>query len=154
MSLPTSLTSRWRAYGLAAGVVIAVLAAVVAYSNGNGVTGAAKALLAALIAVGVAAFAVTLPGSTLRGTVIGGLFVLAGFTTWTDTDHKLVIWGVLAVAGVIMAVWSWPWLPHLRPLTKLGTAWLGLAYWFLGIIGAVLSVHLAVAAQRVAYAGV
>jgi hypothetical protein len=146
--------ARWRAYGLAAGAVVAVLAAVVAYADGHGAAGAAEALLAALIAVGVAAFAVTLPGITLRGTVIGGLFVLAGFTTWTYTSRPLVIWGVLGVAGVITAVWSWPWLPHLRPLPKLGTAWLGLAYWFLGIIGAVLSVHLRVAAQRVAYAGV
>jgi hypothetical protein len=147
-------TARWRAYGLAAGAVIAALAAALAYANGHGAAGAAKALLAAVIAVGVAAFAVTLPGINLRGTVIGGLFVLAGFMTWTYTTRPLVIWAVLGVAGVIMAVWSWPWLADLRSLPRLGTAWLGLAYWFLGIVGAVLSVHLKVAGQRVAYAGV
>ena len=147
--------SQARSIGLAAGAAVAVAAAIVAYAHGHGPGGAAKALLAAAIAVAIAAFATTLPGITLRGTVIGGLFVLAGFSTWTFTDSgKLVIWGILAVAGVILAVWAWPWFARLPALPRLGTAWLGLAYWLFGIVGAVLTVHLKVAAQRVAYAGV
>jgi hypothetical protein len=151
-----NLSSQARSVGLAAGAAVAVAAAIVAYAEGHGPAGAAKALLAAVIAVAVAAFATTLPGITLRGTVIGGLFVLAGFSTWTFTNNgKLVIWGILAVAGVILAVWSWPWLARLPALPRLGTAWLGLAYWLFGILGAVLTPHhLTVAAQRVAYAGV
>jgi hypothetical protein len=149
-----NLTARGRAVGLAGGAAVAVAAAVVAYAQGHGPAGVARALLAAVVAVAVAAFAMTLPGITLRGTVIGGLFVVAGFFTWTFTSRPLVIWAVLAVAGVVMAVWSRPWLVHLPALPRLGTAWLGLAYWLLGIAGAVLTVHLKVAAQRVAYAGV
>jgi len=146
--------SQARSIGLAAGGAVAVAAAIVAYAHGHGPGGAAKALLAAAIAVAIAAFATTLPGITLRGTVIGGLFVLAGFSTWTSTGHPLVIWAILAVAGAILAVWSWPWFARLPALPRLGTAWLGLAYWLFGILGAVLTVHLKVAAQRVAYAGV
>jgi hypothetical protein len=149
-----TLTTRWRAIGLAAGAVVAVAAAVVAYSDQHSLAGAAKALLAAVLAVAVAAFATTLPGVTIRGTVIGGLFVVAGFLTWTYTSRPLVIWAVLGLAGVVLAIWSWPWLAHLPALPRLGTAWLGLAYWLLGVVGAVLSAHLHVAAQRVAYAGV
>jgi hypothetical protein len=149
-----SRTDRGRPVGLVAGAAVAVTAAVVAYAQGHGPAGAAKALLAALIAVAVAAFATTLPGITLRGTVIGGLFVAAGLSTWTFTGRPLLIWAVLAVAGVVMALWSRPWLAHLPALPRLGTAWLGLAYWLLGIAGAVLTLHLKVAAQRVAYAGV
>ncbi len=149
-----SANPRWRAIGLAAGAVVAVAAAVVTYADQHSVAGAAKALLAAVLAVAVAAFATTLPGVTFRGTVIGGLFVLAGFLTWTFTNQPLPIWAVLAVAGVILAFWSWPWLAHLRALPRLGTAWLGLAYWLLGIVGAVLTAHVNVAAQRVAYLGV
>ena len=82
--------SQARSIGLAAGGAVAVAAAIVAYAHGHGPGGAAKALLAAAIAVAIAAFATTLPGTTLRGTVIGGLFVLAGFSTWTFTGHPLV----------------------------------------------------------------
>jgi len=68
--------------------------------------------------------------------------------------RPIVIWAVLGVEGVAFAIWSWPWLRHVRALPKLGTAWLGLAYWLLGVIGALLTAHLGVGVQRLAYAGV
>lgn len=143
---------RWP--GLVAAGGIAVGAAAAGYARTSSVAEAAKAFLAGLLAVAVAGLAASLPGITVRGAVVGGFFVTAGIFTWTYTDRPLVIWAVLAVEGVVFLVWSWPWLRQLRPLTRLGTSWLGLAYWLLGIVGAVLVVHAGVAAQRLAYAGV
>ena len=111
-------------------------------------------VLAVLLALAVVAYGVTLPGITLRGAMLGGLFVAAGMFTWTFTDRPIVIWAVLAVEGVAFAVWGWPWLRNLRALPRLGAAWLGLAYWLLGVVGALLVGHLGVGAQRLAYAGV
>jgi hypothetical protein len=132
----------------------AVGAATVEYARTGSPGEAAKALLAGLLAVAVAGLAVSLPGVTLRGATIGGFFVAAGIFTWTFTNRPLVIWAVLVAEGAVFAWWAWPWLRHARTLPRLGSAWLGLAYWFLGIAGAVLVLHAGVAAQRVAYAGV
>ena len=145
---------RRRAILAAVVAAVAVGAAAVEYSRTASLGEAAEALLAALFAVTVAALAVSLPGVTLRGAAVGGFFVTAGIFTWTFTNRPLVIWAVLAVEGAVFAVWAWPWLGHLRTLPRLGSAWLGLAYWLLGIAGAVLVLHAGVAAQRLAYAGV
>jgi hypothetical protein len=149
-----AVPGRLRTLALAAGAAVALAAAVVALVDTHSVVEAAKALLAAAIAVAAAGLATTLPGITVRGAVIGGLFVLAGFLSWTFTNNPWGVWTVLAVTAVIVGVWSWPWQAYLPALPRLGTAWLGLAYWLLGIIGAVLSVHLGVAGQRLAYAAV
>jgi O-Antigen ligase len=111
-------------------------------------------VLAVAVAVGVAALGLSLPGITVRGAAIGGFFALAGILTWTATTRPVVIWAVLAVSGVVYAVWARPWRTNLRALPRLGGAWLGLAYWVLGVAGAVLVGHAGVALQRVAYAGV
>jgi hypothetical protein len=147
------MTSR-RILAAGIGVAVALVAAVVEYARTDSAGEAAKAFPAALVAVAVVGLVVTLPGITVRGAVIGGCFVVAGIFTWTYTDRPLVIWGVLGVAGVIFAVWGRPWLANARLLPGLGGAWIGLAYWILGVIGAGLAGHLSVAAQRVAYAGV
>jgi hypothetical protein len=112
------------------------------------------AVLAGVIGAAVIAFALSLPGITLRGAVVGGFFVTAGILTWTATDRPLVIWAVLGAGGVVFAIWSWPWLRQVPAVLRLGTAWLGIAYWLLGVIGALLVGHLGVASQRAAYAGV
>jgi hypothetical protein len=135
-------------------VVVALLAGVLEYSRTDSIGQAAAAFGAALIALAVAALALSLPGITLRGGVIGGLFVLAGILTWTSTDRPGIIWAVLAVEVIVFAVWAWPWLAGSRSLPRLGAAWLGLAYWFFGIFGALFVAHMKVAGQRVAYAGV
>jgi hypothetical protein len=137
-----------------AGAVVALAAAVVEFTTSHSVPHAAGALLAGAIAAAIVWFVSTLPGLTLRGLVTGGFFVLAGMVSWTAINHGWLVWPVLAVEGAVFAVWSWPWLRRLRELPRLGTAWLGLAYWILGIVGAVLAMHLKVGVQRVAYAGV
>ncbi|MEV6928125.1 hypothetical protein AB0M46_27000 [Dactylosporangium sp. NPDC051485] len=137
-----------------AAVVVALAAGIWEYTRTDSLGQSAAAFAAGLIAMAVAGIALSLPGITLPGLVLGGLFVLAGILTWTATKRPGIIWAVLAVEVVVFAVWAWPWLRSLRSLSRLGTAWLGLAYWFFGIAGAILVAHWKVAGQRVAYAGV
>jgi hypothetical protein len=145
--------SRRRLVGLVTGAAVAVTAAVLEATSTGSAVATIRTFIAAAIAVAAVGLALSLPGSTARGVVIGSVFVAAGIFTWTFTAHPGVIWGLLAAGGVIFAVWTWPWLPHLRPLPRLGSVWLGLAYWLFGTVGAVLVGHLGVAAQRTAYAG-
>jgi hypothetical protein len=135
-------------------IVIALLAGVLEYTRTSSFGQAAAAFGAGLIAMAVVGIALTLPGVTVHGLTLGGLFVLAGILTWTATSRPGIIWAVLAVEVVVFAVWAWPWLTSLRSLPRLGTAWLGLAYWFLGILGALFIANWKVAGQRIAYAGV
>jgi hypothetical protein len=133
---------------------VAAGAAIAEYVHSSSPAEAAKAFLAGLLAAAVAGLAASLPSVTARGLIVGGLFVTAGIFTWTFTDRPLVIWAVLLAAGLLFLVWSWPWLRRLRELPRLGTAWLGIAYWLLGVVGAVLVLHPGVAGQRLLYAGV
>ena len=120
----------------------------------GGVLGALGVVLAVILAAGLAWFAATLPGLTARGLTVGGFFVAAGMVSWTYMTRGYVVWAVLAVEGIVFAWWSWPWVRDLPALRRLGGAWLGLAYWLFGVLGAALVLHGEVAAQRVAYAGV
>jgi hypothetical protein len=75
--------------------------------------------------------------------------------SWTFPGNlgKLV-WIVLAFEGFVFAAWTWPWLRSLRDagrLPRLGTAWLGLAYWVLGAVAGGLTLRLGVAVGRFAY---
>src|SRR4029450_5074894 len=80
--------------------------------------------------------------------------VVAGIFTWTYADRPVVIWAVLAAGGVWFLVAGRPWLFRARALPRFGAAWLGLAYWALGALGAALVGHGTVAAQRTVYLGV
>ncbi|WP_432834247.1 hypothetical protein [Dactylosporangium sp. CA-092794] len=146
--------SKGRAAGAAAAVVIALLAGVLEYSRTDSIGQSAEAFAAGLIAMAVVGLALSLPGITPHGLVLGGLFTLAGILTWTATTRPGIIWAVLAVEVVVFAVWAWPWLRSARSLSPLGASWLGLAYWIFGVLGAVGVAHWKVAGQRVAYAGV
>jgi hypothetical protein len=117
-------------------------------------TGSPVKALAVVVAAATIGLALSLPGITWRGLAIGAFFAGAGILTWTATTHPIVIWSVLAVGGIACAVWARPWLRNLKALPRLGTAWLGLAYWLLGIVGALLVGHAGVGLQRLAYAGV
>jgi hypothetical protein len=110
--------------------------------------------LGILLGLAIVAYAVTLPGRTVLGLGLGGCFVVAGALTWTATDHPIAIWLVLAALGVVGLIWGRPYWRNLKQLPALGTAWTGLAYWLLGIGGALLVWHPDVAVQRLAYAGV
>ncbi len=111
------------------------------------------AFLAAGFAMALVGFALTLRGITLPGFLIGALFVTAGILSWAYTDTPLVVWALLLAEGALFLVWTFPWLRNLAGLPRLGAAWLGLAYWLLGTVGAALAWHPTVAIQRLAYAG-
>jgi hypothetical protein len=134
--------------------VVALAAGGVELGVSHSAGSAAWAVLAGLIAAAVAALAVSLPGVDWRGVVFGGLFVGAGILSWTFTDKPVVVWSVLLVEGLLFLVWSRPWLANLRTGVRMGTAWLGTAYWILGVIGALLMLFAGMAAQRLLYAGV
>ncbi len=120
-----------------------------------------RAFLAALLACGLVALAASLRGVTLAGFLAGGFFIAAGITSWTFIGSaSRLVWVVLAVEGAVFLAWTWPWrrtvppvgtLPLVRTLPRLGTAWLGLAYWLLGGLAAVLVGNLGVAVGRFAY---
>jgi hypothetical protein len=152
--MSTATPQRRRNWALAIGGAVAVAAAVAEYVDTTNPLEAVKTLIAAAIAVAIGGLAVSLPGITRRGVVIGAFFVAAGVSTWTFTDHPIVIWGILALEGVVFLLWAWPWVGRLTAAYRLGGAWLGLPYWVFGIIGAVLVGHVVVAGERVAYAGV
>ncbi|GII22367.1 O-antigen ligase family protein [Planosporangium mesophilum] len=138
-----------------AGAVLALACAVVEFAHSHSALYASGALVAGALAAAIAWFVTTLPGLTLRGLVTGGFFVLAGMLSWTSLGYaRWLVWPLLAVEGVVFAVWSWPWLRDLRVSSRLGTTWLGVAYWILGVVGALLAVRLGIGAQRLAYAGV
>ncbi|MGH3715334.1 MAG: hypothetical protein ACRDT4_18005 [Micromonosporaceae bacterium] len=134
---------------------VALLAAGVRFAESGDYGATVRAALAGLLAAGVMLLATSLlPDADWRGLVVGGFFVGAGLLSWTFTDQPLVVWGLLLVEGLVFAVWSWPWLKDLGSAARLGTAWLGVAYWLLGIAGALLVAHWRIAGERLAYAGV
>ncbi|TQS44091.1 O-antigen ligase family protein [Cryptosporangium phraense] len=140
--------------GALVAAVLVVAAAVVEYVRVDSVPEALEAAVAAVIALAVACLAISLPGTTARSAVVGGTFVAAGILTWTSTDRPIFIWGVLAAGGLCFLLWSRPWLEGLRQLPRVGAAWTGIAYWPLGVVGALLVGHWTVGIQRLAYAGI
>ncbi|GIJ51501.1 hypothetical protein Val02_83870 [Virgisporangium aliadipatigenens] len=140
---------------LAAGAIIAAVAvsAVEFYRTGN-VLESLEALVAGIVAAGIAALAFSLRGITWRGLVTGGFFVGAGVLSWTFSETKLIVWGFLAAEGIVFMVLAWPWLRDLRTLPRIGGVWLGIGYWIIGVAGALLMLKVGIAAQRVAYLGV
>jgi hypothetical protein len=114
-----------------------------------------RAFAAVLCAGFLVALALSLRGVSLPGFLTGAVFITAGMVSWTFTGSGgRLVWVVLAFEGVLFAAWTWPWLRSLREagrLTRLGTAWLGLAYWLLGALAGVLTLRLPVAAGRLAY---
>ncbi len=114
-----------------------------------------RAFMGVLCAGGMVLLALSLRGVSLPGFLAGGAFTAAGIASWTfvGTASRLV-WVVLALEGLLFAVWVWPWLRSLRlvgTLPRMGTAWLGLAYWLLGGAAGLLTLRLGVAVGRFAY---
>jgi hypothetical protein len=144
--------------------LVAMVAAVLSYVQGGG--SPFETLLASVaggLAASVGLLALSLPGLSWRGLALGGFFVGAGIASWTYMQRPLVVWAMLGVEGLVFAAMAVPWLLRswrslpsavVGPVGRLGSAWLGLAYWAIGVAGAVLALRLGVAAQRVAYLGV
>ncbi|MBN1173601.1 MAG: hypothetical protein JXA67_15635, partial [Micromonosporaceae bacterium] len=140
--------------GSSAGLVACVVAAGCEYATTHQGTEAAEALLCCALGCAIVWFALILPGVTGHGLAIGGFFACAGMLSWSYADRPGVVWSLLALEGVVFLAWSRPWTHHLRASLSIGGAWLGVSYWLVGIVGAVLVLHPGVATQRVLYAGV
>jgi hypothetical protein len=152
---PDRWTGRHR-LALLVGLAVALAAGVFEAAQHTPQSSAAeglRAFVAAGFGVGLVGLALTLRGVNLPGFLIGGLFVTAGMLSWAYTETPLVVWGLLLAEGALFLVWTFPWLRNLAGLPRLGAAWLGLAYWLLGTIGAALVWHPTVALQRLTYAG-
>jgi hypothetical protein len=152
---PDRWTPRHRT-ALLVGTLVALVAGLVEAARHTPQTSAVQGLgafLAAGFAAGLVGFALTLRGVTPAGFLIGALFVTAGMLSWAYTDTPVVVWVLLLAEGALFLVWTFPWLRALAGLPRLGAAWLGLAYWLLGTLGAALVWHPTVAVQRLTYAG-
>src|SRR2546430_4809892 len=152
---PRRWTPRHRTAGLAA-LGVALVAGLVEAAQHPPQSSAAeglRAFLAAGFAAGVVLLALTLRGVTLPGFLVGLGFVGGAFLSWAYMDTPIVVWLLLLAEGALFLVWTFPWLRNLTGLPRLGAAWLGVAYWILGTIGAALVWHPTVAVQRLVYAG-
>ncbi|SHN36525.1 O-antigen ligase family protein [Cryptosporangium aurantiacum] len=149
---PDRWTARHRRFVLigAVVVVIAWLVEAVAENAANGT----RAAIGAALAVAVAGFALSLRGVTWSGLAVGGFVVFCGIMSWTWTTTRAVTWSVYALGALLLLLWTFPWFRDAIRLPRLGAAWLGLAYWPLGIISAILTASWTVGGQRVAYFGV
>ncbi|WP_203916817.1 hypothetical protein [Rugosimonospora africana] len=153
---PTRWTSRHRWFVLA-GLILAgaagLLEGIQRGTLGANGSEATRAFAAALIGVAMIGLALSLRGITVPGFLLGGFFIGAGILSWTYTDMGWVVWLLLAIEGIVFAIWTIPWLRDLARLPRLGSAWIGLAYWVFGAISAVLVWKVNVAAGRIVYSG-
>jgi hypothetical protein len=149
---PERWTGRHTRFCLAGAVLVlaAWLIEVLQTTSSSGL----RAGLGAAVAIAIAGFALSLRGATLPPVLLGGFVIFCGMMSWTWTNTRAVTWTVYGIGGLLILLWTVPWFRDLIRLPRLGSAWLGLAYWPLGIISAVLTAHWAIGAQRVAYFGV
>jgi hypothetical protein len=114
------------------------------------------AAFAALLACGLVALALSLPGITWDGLLVG--FATTGYAamTWTYTNQPKYAWGVLALGSLALGVAARPWrvrsrLREVAGLYRLGPAWLGLGYWAIGAVGGALVFKPNIVAGRLVY---
>lgn len=140
-------------FGLPLVAVAAVLAGVFAALHGaqKGSLAGLGAAVAILIAAAIAYLGLSLPGISREGVFVGACTAGAAIMSWTHTTQPAYVWSILAVEGVGLAVWTFPWWRDLPLLVRLGSAWVGIAVWALGTVSAVLVLHTTVAAQRAVY---
>ena len=112
-----------------------------------------RAALGAAAGMAIAALALSPRGLTGVGPGDRRVRRVRRHTTWTWTDTPVVPWAVFAVEGLILAAWTFPWFRDALRLPRIGAAWLGIAYWPLGILSVVLTATWTIGAQRVAFFG-
>lgn len=130
--------------------VAALVAVPIEYADTHSVLEAAQALLAVVIAAAIGCLVVSLPNVTPAGLAVGGFFVAGGALSWT---YGKGVWWLLLLGGLGFMVWAWPWGRNLRQAVRLGGSWLGVSYWILGVVGAVLAGSAGIAGKRLLYAG-
>ncbi|GAA1502764.1 hypothetical protein GCM10009827_014450 [Dactylosporangium maewongense] len=145
------MTPRRAGWTVAGIVAVGLIAGAVELVVDDSYRDAALALVAGLIAGAVGALTVSLvPGSDLRGLVLGAVFAVQGVLSWTYTNTGAVVWGLLLLSGLLLLFWF-------RPVSFLavrsGAAWLGVSYLIIGALGAALVFKPEIAVQRTLYAG-
>jgi hypothetical protein len=139
------------------GVMVSTLAAAVAvgiwWGARSGVVDGFGATLAVVIAVGVFAVAVSLPGKTPQGLLLGIGIPLAAMMAWTRLDQPFYVWLVTGLIGLAAAVWTFPWWRDAGHVLRLGGFWLAVGLWLAGAVSALALGRTGVLAGRVVYGG-
>lgn len=107
--------------------------------------------LAVVLAGAITAVALTIPGSTPLGLLIGGGMTFSGMLAWTYPAWAT--WAISGIIGVIALVVTFPWWHGWRDNLRLGTFWFGAPMFGFGAISALLLVHWKIAALRIVYTG-
>lgn len=118
-------------------------------SAASGVGAAVAIVLAGL----VAGLAVSLPGKSPEGLLLGIGIPMAAMMAWTRLDQPIYVWIVTAIIGVVALVLTFPWWREWRELPRLGGFWLSVPVWVLGTVSALVLANWTVVAQRVIYGG-
>ncbi|HEV2087955.1 MAG TPA: O-antigen ligase family protein, partial [Cryptosporangiaceae bacterium] len=148
---PDRWTPRHARFALVAGAVV-LLAWMVEAAQVDAANGL-RAAFGAAVGMALVGLALSLRGVTLPGLALGGFVVLSGIVSWTWTQEQLVPWSVYALGALALGLWTFPWFREALLLPRLGTFYLGVVLWPLGVIGAVLTADLGIAAQRTAFLG-
>jgi hypothetical protein len=143
-----------RRIAVAAAVVLALAVGLgIRNGIGDGPLSGLGAAAAVLLAAAVAGLALSLPGKSPEGLVVGIGLPVAAMMAWTHLESPAFIWTVEGVLGAVLVVWTWRWWGEWRELLRLGTFWLAVPVWVLGTVSALATGHLTVAVQRVVYGG-
>ncbi|MGH3712074.1 MAG: O-antigen ligase family protein [Micromonosporaceae bacterium] len=140
-------------YGGLGLVAVAALSVGVWWGSRSGIVDGVSAAAAVLIAAGVLYTALSLPGATRQGLLLGIGVPFAAMMAWTRLDQPVYVWAVTGVVAVIAGAWCYPWWYKWRELLKLGGFWLAVSLWAVGCVGALLLGDASVLARRVAYGG-
>ncbi len=111
------------------------------------------AAVAVLIGAGVLYLAVSVPGKSREGLLLGIGIPVAAMMAWTWLEEPLYVWAITAAVGALVAWWTYPWWRDWRELAQLGGFWLAVSLWACGAISALWLVREGVFAGRVVYGG-
>lgn len=123
------------------------------HGSQSSVAGGLGATVAIVLGGLVAGLAVSLPGKSPEGLLLGIGMPLAAMMAWTRLDEPIYVWIVTAIIGLVALVLTYPWWREWREVPRLGGFWLAVPVWVLGTVSAVALANWTVAAQRVVYGG-
>jgi hypothetical protein len=139
--------------GVGAATLVAAVAVGIWWGSRSGVVDGLGASLAVIIAVGVFAVAISLPGRTPQGLLLGIGVPLAAMMAWTRLEQPIYVWMITGAVGLAAAVWTYPWWRDAGHVLRLGGFWLAVGLWLAGSVGALALGRTDVFAGRVVYGG-
>lgn len=141
---PGNSRGRWTLAAAATLVAAVIVALVSGWTAGLGI----------VFAAGLIALAITLPGKTPEGVVVGFATSFVTGLDWTNIYHPTIARAAQALVAIALLAWAFPWFRSLRLTPRLGTTWIAIAFWISGTLGAITALALGVAVQRLLYVGV